>query len=172
MRSTLQEDDMKILLIMRHAKAVPNSPEGDKKRDLEFQGVTDAAVMGSRVLDRIGSPDFLIASDAVRAQRTAELFAGAIGTTAPIAREPAIYEADAAALLNVIHAFPNGVTCAVLVGHNPGVAELTGVLSGQMPSHFPTAAVAHLEVDVESWDEVAAGGGRLVEIYMPKGLGG
>ena len=68
---------MKTLLIMRHGKAEDDSPDGDKGRRLTPKGERDAAFIGGRMAARFGGPDWVVASDAVRARQTAEIAANA-----------------------------------------------------------------------------------------------
>src|SRR5213596_3467720 len=84
---------MKTLLVLRHAKAQPDSPLGDWSRDLAERGRRDAPVMGELIRERIGRPDAIVSSDAHRAKQTAELAAEAIGFDAQIVFDHAVYDA-------------------------------------------------------------------------------
>jgi phosphohistidine phosphatase SixA len=58
---------MLTLLLMRHAKAEPDSGD-DKARQLVPEGRQDAARIGALIRDVFGAPEAIIASDAVRAR--------------------------------------------------------------------------------------------------------
>jgi len=59
----------------------------------------------------------------------------------------------------------------LIVGHNPGLAELITRLTGAAAS-VPPATLARIELDIEAWGEVraAGGAGRLVFALPPEAL--
>ena len=161
---------MKTLLILRHAQTQSDSPAGDHARELTERGHRDAAAMGAHIHSLIGTPDAIITSDATRARQTAEIVAPAVGFAAPLTVEPEIYAADLDTLLAVVRRIPNHVHSALIVGHNPGFEELAEALAGNHDEgiRLPTSGLALLEFDVERWDSVRAGGGRLREMATPR----
>ncbi len=161
---------MKTLLILRHAKAQPDAPRGDWARELTKRGRRDAATVGDWVRGSAGRPDAVVASDAQRARQTAEIVAEAVGFDAALTLEPEIYGAGVATLLRVVRGLPDEAACVLLVGHNPGLEELTAVLADADVAEvrLPTAALAHLELSVGRWREVGAGRGRLRGISTPR----
>ena len=66
----------------------------------------------------------------------------------------------------------------MLVGHNPGLEELALLLVGsgaaddraRMAEKFPTAAVAVIAFNAESWAAIEPGSGRLEHFLAPKRL--
>jgi len=78
-----------------------------------------------------------------------------------------VYEASAKKLLAVVRDLPDGAGPAVLVGHNPGVADLIELLTGKSPE-MKTSAIAVLNVP-GSWADVRPGGAELVEHVTPRG---
>jgi phosphohistidine phosphatase len=66
----------------------------------------------------------------------------------------------------------------MLIGHNPGLGHLAGSLCGSGPrkalermrAKFPTGALAVIEFDIDRWNELAAGTGRLRAFVRPKDL--
>jgi phosphohistidine phosphatase len=164
---------VRTLLVLRHAKAQPDAPRGDWSRDLTDRGRRDAATMGDVVAERIGIPDAMVSSDAHRARQTAEIVADALGFSAPIVFEHAIYEAWLDDLVGVVRTLPAEAESVVLVGHNPGFEALVVALAGLDPTEvrLPTAGLAHLELDVANWAAVGPGTGRLVAITSPKEAG-
>src|SRR5262245_11284856 len=140
---------MKTLLILRHAKAQPDAPAGDRARELTGRGRRNATAMGAKIEALVGRPDAIVTSDATRARQTAELAATACGFEAPLTVEPRIYGSDLDSLLQVVHDLPNQTGSVVLVGHNPGLEELTAALVGPDGTvTLPTAGLAHLEFEV------------------------
>ena len=66
----------------------------------------------------------------------------------------------------------------MMVGHNPGFEEFALSLVGHGPADvlarlsekFPTAGVAVIAFDAESWPDVGPGSGRLNHFLTPKRL--
>jgi phosphohistidine phosphatase len=165
---------MKTLLILRHAKTQSDAPAGDHVRELTERGHHNAAAMGAYIHNLIGTPDAIVTSDATRARQTAEIVASAVDFTAPLTVEPRIYAADPDTLLAVVRRIPDGVQTVIIVGHNPGFEELAAALAGNAEHEvrLPTSGLALLEFDVEGWDAVRAGAGRLREIATPRTIAG
>lgn len=165
---------MKQLLILRHAKAQPDSPLGDWSRELAERGRRDAPRMGGVIRERIGRPDAIVSSDAHRARQTAELAAAALGSDGPIAFDHRIYDAALGELVEVVRSLSDELGSVLLVGHNPGLEALVAFLSGKEATEvrLPTAGLAQVELDVEHWADAGPGSGRLVAIITPKALEG
>ena len=98
-------------------------------------------------------PDAVVCSTAARARETwdlaaAGLAAAAPGAAPPVSYEPRVYEASVLGLLMLVREFDPGWGTALIVGHNPGLAELTAGLAGpdaELPAGYPTAFVAVLD---------------------------
>jgi phosphohistidine phosphatase len=161
---------MKSLLVLRHAKTQSDAPAGDHARELTERGHRNAAAMGAYIHNLIGTPDAIITSDATRARRTAEIVAPAVHFAAPLTLEPRLYAADLDTLLDVVRRIPDEVKTAIIIGHNPGFEELAAVLAAKAEHgvRLPTSGLAVLEFDVERWDAVRAGTGRLREVATPR----
>jgi phosphohistidine phosphatase len=84
--------------------------------------------------------------------------------------EPQIYAADLDTLLAAVRRVPDEVQTAIIVGHNPGFEELAASLAGKPEQgvRLPTAGLALVEFDVDRWNSVRAGGGRLREVATPR----
>ena len=164
---------MKTLLLLRHAKSSWDAPvSSDFDRPLAPRGERDAPRIGKALRDSGLVVDYVVASPAVRAHRTAELVIQAAKIKAPFASDEAIYEAPVAKLLGVVRAIPDEAETALVVGHNPGFEDLVGVLCGRRGSPFrvrvPTAALACVELDAEVWREAEAGGATLQWMLVPR----
>jgi phosphohistidine phosphatase len=161
---------MKTLLIMRHAKTQPDAPNGDHARELTGRGRRDATTIGLYISSLVGTPDAIVTSDATRALETAELVATSCQFTSPLTVEPGVYGAAAAELAEIVRQFPDTAACVLLVGHNPGMHDLIGLLSdADVPvDHVPTAAVARLEHDSAQWQDFTPGSCRFREMISPR----
>ena len=159
---------MKTLHVLRHAKSDWSDPSlDDHDRPLNARGKKARR----RVADHVrGWPvDLVVTSTATRAVATAEPVAEALGC--PIREEPAIYDAGAGDLVDVVQGLPDDAGVVLLVAHNPGVEQLTHALCGTTPP-YPTAALGTIELDVDAWRDVTPGNGRLVGHVTPAELRG
>jgi phosphohistidine phosphatase len=168
------EDAARRLVLLRHAKS--DWPDvADQERPLAKRGRRDAPAVG-RWLGTSGYvPDAVVCSTAVRARETWELVSAELPPDAsPAVRyEPRVYEASVLGLLMLIREFDPAWGTALIVGHNPGLAELTVGLAnpdtGEVPHAFPTAAVAVLGLP-GAWAEAAPGEGHLLAFTIPAEL--
>ena len=161
------------LVLLRHAKSDwPDVPDED--RPLAKRGRRDAPVAGGW-LGRSGYlPDAVVCSTARRARETWELAAEGLAAAAPgtapkVRYEPRVYEATVLGLLMLVREFPADWQTALIVGHNPAMAELTVGLTApppEPPSAFPTAAVAVLALS-QDWASAASGEARLLAFEVP-----
>lgn len=161
---------MKRLFVMRHAKSSWQQPQlSDFERPLNGRGLRDAPRMGAHIAERAPRIDRIVTSSAVRAFATAELVAGTLGSEAPpIEERAALYLASPRTLMEEIQGFDDSWECVLLLGHNPGVTELVEKLARESVAELPTAAVAELELALESWAELRPGVARLVGVAAPK----
>lgn len=170
---------MRRLILMRHAKS--DWPDGivDSERPLATRGREAAPVMGRYLLDEKLIPDYVVVSPARRTQETFDLVSAGLPQDIRHRIDGRIYEARPEALLGVIHDTPSATRTLLLIGHNPGLAELAGILTGQgdryafarIKTKYPTCGLAVLDFPVESWAGVAKGAGRLERFVTPATLG-
>jgi phosphohistidine phosphatase len=139
---------MKTLLILRHGQAISHSPSGDKGRALTRKGAQDAAAMGRQIQEQFGCPDLILASDANRAHRTAQIVAELLAYPHDIDLREDIYEASVGDLWEIIQSLPDTAHCVLLVGHNPGLEQLAGV-----PISLPPAGLIPLPFDITRWQD-------------------
>jgi len=161
---------MKTLLIMRHAKSSWDDPgTRDHDRPLNRRGRKAAPRMGAWLVEQGLAPGRIVSSTARRALETAELVADAVGHEGALEAEAALYEAGAGAIRRVIASTPEPCSRLLVVGHNPGLADLVFELTGAA-ERFPTAALAQVELPIDAWHEVQACRGRLVGLWRPREL--
>jgi phosphohistidine phosphatase len=113
--------------------------------------------------------------------QTWELVAAAMAPDAPPPRSEIrrpLYQARPGDLLETVQRVGEEVKSLMLVGHNPGIGRLALRLAGegdeaqlaQIAKKFPTAALAVISFDDQSWAEAGFGAGRLVDFVTPKDL--
>lgn len=168
----LEEDQpMKTLLIMRHAKSSWKEGElADRDRPLNKRGMRDAPRIGRLLREENLVPDQILCSFAVRALATAQSVADQCGYPGDLNVSEALYACSAETCLDALRALPTGVETALLIGHNPGLEELLEWLTGE-EEHLPTAAVAQVRLPIPSWEAIGVEGqGKLLKIWRPREL--
>ena len=159
---------MKKLLLLRHAKSSwADSGIADFDRPLNERGLRAAPLMGRLMRERKLRPDLVICSPAERARQTATLVIKAAGLDAPLRFDERIYEATPARLAEIVSQIEDAAGEALLVGHNPGFEELVEKLTGEA-GHMATATLALITLDIEKWNKLRDGCGRLEWIVKPK----
>jgi phosphohistidine phosphatase len=168
------------LLVFRHAKAVRDDPRGDKSRALEGRGRKAAVFMGGWLRDQGFLPDLALVSDARRTRETFELASAQFETPVPAQFEPSMYNASEDTLLAVLRRAEPRARRVLMIGHNPGLADFAALLAGageraalrRIHLKFPTAALAILSFQMESWSEVDWKDARLERFVTPASLTG
>jgi phosphohistidine phosphatase len=170
---------MKRLLIFRHAKAGPHDEAHDSERALIERGRNDAALMGSAMRDRGYVPELVLSSSAKRTRETWEHAAPAFGAK-PEARFLAeLYDAPEKSILKTIRGVKDRASVVMYIGHNPGLENLARKLVrgpedpaekrriAAMEKKFPTSAVAVIDFDAGTWEDVDSGKGILTDFFTP-----
>lgn len=159
---------MKSLYILRHAKSSWDEPElEDFDRPLNKRGKKAAPFMGRLMADRDIVPDIVVSSPAARARSTAELVAEASGFPAQLKFDERIYEASPQMLRQVVSELDEDAGSAMIVGHNPGIEGFVSYLTGSS-ERMPTAALAHIRLNIDRWADVDSGCGELQAVLRPK----
>ncbi len=165
---------MKALLVLRHAKSSWKDPDlEDHDRPLNKRGKKDAPRMGKLLREENLIPDLILSSTAVRAQSTAKAAAESAKYKGKIHLDERLYLADPATMVSVLKEVRDTSACKVMiVAHNPGQEDLVRELAGgQGP--FPTAALAHMELPIETWEEFElTTKAKLVHLWRPRELEG
>lgn len=167
------------LLLLRHAKS--NWPAGlaDRERPLATRGHEAAPIMGRYLGEELLLPDLVLVSPARRTLETFELVKPMLPEVPPSHIEPAIYEASSERLLEIIQSVEGPVRTLLMIGHNPGFADLAQRLAGhgdryaaaRLSQKYPTCGLAVLDFAVSDWRDVALRGGRLERFVTPASLG-
>ena len=158
------------LILLRHAKSDwPDVPDHD--RPLAKRGRKDAPVIGRWLRDHGYVPDTVICSTALRTRQTWDRVAPELTGSPEVRFEPRAYAASALTLLYLCQELPDRYRAALLIAHNPGIAELADSLAA--PGHpglsFPTAAVAVFEF-AGDWPGLAPGQASLLDSTTPADL--
>lgn len=168
------------LIVLRHAKAAWPDVE-DRQRPLAERGRRDAPAVG-RWLRETGprldgfALDRVVCSPARRTRETWRLAASELESAPPPVYDDRVYAATTSALLTVLRETPARVRGLVLVGHNPGMQNLTLTLADEDSGEalelarqgFPTAGVALFQVR-RDWSQLEPGAALLTRFAVPRG---
>ena len=171
---------MRELFLFRHAKSSWSDPElDDFDRPLNARGQKAAPMMGQYMHDNAINPETILCSSSVRTRQTLDLaFPEALEGEPSVVYSREIYEAPPSLLLQCIATVEDEVSSLMLLGHNPGMQMLTlqlaktaqGDALARVASKFPTAALARISFQVESWRSLSQARGHLVQFITPKQL--
>ena len=172
---------MKRLFLLRHAKAVPAEPGvEDFDRTLMLVGMQDAGAMARYLSKSEYGVDLILCSSSARTVQTAELVVQQLDCE--IEYREALYLAEPPKILAAVRGAPARVSQLMVVGHNPGLEAVVGLLVREpvrrkerarheaLEEKFPTCALAILDFDVGRWRDVGQGSGKLVDFVRPKDL--
>ncbi len=161
---------MKTLLLLRHAKADNAAPgSADIDRSLNERGKKEAQAIGTFIRKQNLVVALVLCSPAVRARESAELVLSAAELTKNVRYDKRIYEAAPHQLLEVISEVEEDQNVVLLVGHNPGMEELLGRLTGR-EEPMATGALAKVDCNFEEWSRVSDDKGNLDWIVRPTEL--
>lgn len=167
--------------ILRHAKSDwGDERQSDHERSLSARGRRATVVMGRYLRARGAWPELVLCSSALRTRETWAGIADELGAGArdiELVIEEDLYLASAARWLQRLNAVSDAVSRILIVGHNPGVAELALQLAGsgddgllrRLGTKYPAAALATLSFEADA-PNLAAGKGHLDSFLTPKDL--
>ncbi len=160
---------MKTIFLLRHAKSDWDAATSvDHDRPLNARGRTAAERIGRFLAAAREVPETVACSSATRARQTVEHAARAGAWSCPIEIREELYLGAPQEVLQEIHRQADGYSSVLLAGHEPGWSASVWHLSGGGDVRMVTAAVARLDVPVDSWREVRFGHGQLIWLVTPK----
>ena len=146
--------NVRTLVILRHAKAEHPVRMADVDRPLTDRGHDDAAQAGRWLEQRGYRPSLVLCSPARRARQTW------LGLSVPcdsVQYDGRLYGAGALELLDVVAEVDDEVGVLLLVGHNPGLGDLSALLDpARGEAGLRTSGIAVHAVD-ESWSRWTPG---------------
>jgi phosphohistidine phosphatase len=161
---------MKSLLVLRHAKSSwENAELSDFERPLNKRGLEAAQLIGQEMFRLNLNIEIVLSSPAKRAKQTAILVKESCEIKREIRFEDGIYEASVMKLLHIVSEIDDKISSVLLVGHNPGLEELIRVLT-EKAQVMPTATLAKLDLEIESWAKITAKCGVLDFAITPREL--
>ncbi|WP_371171236.1 SixA phosphatase family protein [Aliiroseovarius sp. 2305UL8-7] len=162
------------LILTRHAKSAWGSPElEDHARPLSKRGRASAKAIGRWLTSNGYEPGSVFCSDAVRTRETWALIADKFVGAPNAQYTRALYLAEPEEMLNVIR--KSTAPTSMIVAHNPGSAYMARRLARELHPHrkflhYPSGATTVIEFDVEKWEALDWGIGRVVDFVVPREL--
>ncbi len=134
-----------LLTLVRHAKSSwKNTGQSDHDRILNDRGERDSPEMATRLKNRGCIPDLILCSSAVRTQQTAQYLMDAFALHDGLLRvHRSLYLCSPQTILQEVAAVEAGVRHIMIVGHNPGLEQLSSLLSSKCNPQMPTLGVRH-----------------------------
>lgn len=163
---------VKTLYVVRHAKSSWDDLSlSDFERPLNRRGKRDAPRMGKRLKEKKVVPDLMLSSPAKRALSTCEEIAHALEyPKEKIKTDRKLYHADEGSLLEVVRSLKDKHDVAFIFGHNPGLTDFVNALMNATIGNVPTCGIAACELDVETWQDVDWGMGKMLFFDFPKNV--
>ncbi len=123
--------------------------------------------------------DLVLASPATRVTETIDELESGLGTALNPEWDRRIYLASSVTLADVLRGAENDPQHIMMVGHNPGLEDLifdlvpddgTQELRDIVEEKFPTAALAVLELNIESWADLKDGCANFTKLIRPRDM--
>lgn len=155
---------------MRHAKSSWDSPTlSDHDRPLNARGERSAHALGDWLRKINILPDQALVSDAARTQAT---MAGLCLSVRPDL-SGRLYHASPDILFETLRAASG--SCVLMLAHNPGIAELAGLLVTEEPDHprfydYPTGATLVADFAIDRWTDLKIKSGQPKVFVTPREL--
>jgi phosphohistidine phosphatase len=166
-------------MLLRHAKSDWSAGGmADHDRPLNRRGQETAPRIGAYMVRHGLVPDRVLCSTARRARETWKEIAGEFEHDPPTSYEDRLYNATPDAILGVIRETKTAIRSLLLVGHNPGLQDLAGVLiaSGDLDHRerlrekLPTAGLVVIDFALDDWAKLHPHAGRLERFVAPRWL--
>jgi len=164
------------LFLLRHAKSAWDSPSlEDFDRPLSERGRREAEWVADLIRTRDIRLSRILCSSAQRTRETLAALLPAFRRDTSIEVTRRLYEAPAERLLTVLREQLVTDQAVMLIGHNPGLESLAGLLTGggepslisALRRKYPPAGLAQFEFALEQWSDVGPATGRLVAFDVP-----
>ncbi|MFJ7210725.1 SixA phosphatase family protein [Amycolatopsis sp. NPDC098790] len=164
-------DATRRLIVLRHAKSDWSDDLPDHERPLAPRGIRDAPKLGRWLAENGYLPEHVLCSTARRTRETWARVSETLPENSPVEYDEDLYGAGPEEFLKAARRVPPEVTTLALVGHEPGVSELTLDLAGYgddtrlVQAKFPTGAAAVL-LTADTWANLGAA--KLEAFFRPR----
>jgi phosphohistidine phosphatase len=155
---------VKDLFILRHGMAEAGN-DNDFERKLTDMGKGRITRLAHLLQTRDLEFEFALYSTAKRCKDTFEILHANEVIMKSLAM-PEIYQAGHNTLLQLLSKVNPSHQKVVLVGHNPGVSQLLGYLSGDLSLMLSPGMMVHLRFEGVGWGDLSKSSGSIVEVLQ------
>jgi phosphohistidine phosphatase len=158
------------LYIIRHGKSSWDDDRlDDIDRPLAKRGLKNAEEMALRLKKAGLVPQLVYSSPANRAKSTAQIMCRQWGLgPAELQIHEHLYMAYADEIQDVISLAPDGISDLAIFGHNPSFTLFVNKFLEAPLDNLPTAGVAILSFESDSWSELSPGRIKQTLVDIPK----
>ena len=163
-------ENNKQLIIVRHGKSSWKYESiADIDRHLKEKGIHDVYEMAGRLKDQDIEPEVIISSPATRALHTALIFARTLNHPVnKIHLKDIFYHGNDQDVLEIIRTVPDDADSIMIFGHNPTFTDLANHFLPEELDKLPTAGMAVIEFNTDSWQEIDPGSVSQTWVDYPK----
>lgn len=161
---------MKKLFLLRHGKAGVGA--NDKSRPLAPRGRQDIFRLGQYLKKTQMLPDHIFCSSAIRTKESFNQLQTGADVSLPADFRDDLYLADTKYMTRLIQKFDQKISAAMIIAHNPGLAQIFHNLS-QNPSNehrgltFATGTLAVIGFDILDWSQLRNDSGQILHVIIP-----
>lgn len=149
---------MKRIYILRHAKAGEHGKVPDIERPIIEKGKSDALLMARLLQSSL--PNKVLCSPATRCQQTVEVLVNhweeKLKETIAVEYVQKLYMGSIDNFLNILSQQKKSISSVLICGHNPALEEFVSYLLANTSVRFPTAALAIIDLGIDSWTKLKA----------------
>jgi len=174
---------VRTVYLWRHAKSDwAEAGLKDHERPLSERGKKAAPLMAAYLKAKKYRPDLILCSTARRTVETYDALNEVLAGSLTVRFEDGIYLAEPRHLMDRLRWLEDAVKSVMIIGHNPGVAQLASQLAHaakngeeekthkRMREKFSTGALAVIKLPIKAWADLKDGQGRLADFMRPKDL--
>lgn len=168
------------LLLLRHAKASPDSESGaDFDRPLSKRGFRDATAMAELMRKEIPKPDLVLCSTALRTRQTLDAIL-AVWPSLNVRFERDLYLASPYEAERLVRSSGDAQS-TLIIAHNPmtemmlhqlvdinGDNDKAGLADASIK--YPTGALSVLSLEIDAWEDLKRSCGTLKLFVKPRAL--
>ena len=160
---------MKKLILIRHAKSSWEAPLRDFDRPLTKNGIHDAHLVSSHIIDDIPKSFLVWSSASKRASETAIIFAQNISfPVESIVFKQELYTFDEIKLEQIIKSCPNDYDNLILFGHNEAITNFVNKFGDVFIENVSTSGFVSITFDENNWNSIVKG--KTLKVIFPRDL--
>ena len=160
---------MKRLILIRHAKSSWQAPLRDFDRPLMKNGILDAHLVSTNIINHLPKTFLLWSSSAKRAAETALIFAQNISfPIESIHFKDELYTFDDRKLEKIVKSCPNNYDNLILFGHNEAVTNFVNKFGNIFIDNVSTSGFVSLAFETNDWNNLE--NGKTLKVIFPKDL--